>query len=236
MKCPPSDCRTEPPPTYRSPPSARGGLAALVTTEPGRTHRSPPSARGGLAALVTTEPGRTHRSPPSARGGLAAPASLHHAAPRLPLPRPPPPDDAPPFRPKAAPRPPLPSGAPGVPSAPPFFDHPLFVEAVADRARAALARVPPSDRDATPLVFTAHSVPTAMADSSPYVADFSAASSAVAKRLQHGPWRLAYQSRSGSPLDPWLEPDVNDVLEDLGSEGARHVVIVPIDPRSSRTS
>src|SRR5262249_22071870 len=60
------------------------------------------------------------------------------------------------------------------------------------------------------------------------VADFSAASAAVAKRLHHGPWRLAYQSRSGDPRDPWLEPDVNDVLKDLGSEGVRHVVVVPI--------
>jgi ferrochelatase len=119
-------------------------------------------------------------------------------------------------------------GAPTVAFAPPFFDHPLFVEAVADRARAALDRVPASDRAATPLVFTAHSVPTAMADGSPYVADLTAAAAAVARRLDHGPWRLSYQSRSGSPRDPWLEPDVNDVLKDLGSRGERHVVVVPI--------
>jgi len=118
--------------------------------------------------------------------------------------------------------------APTVAFAPPFFDHPLFVEAVADRARAALARVPAGERASTPLVFTAHSVPTAMADGSPYVDDFTAASAAVARRLDHGPWRLAYQSRSGSPRDPWLEPDINDALKDLGSQGARHVVIVPI--------
>ncbi len=118
--------------------------------------------------------------------------------------------------------------APTVAFAPPFFDHPLFVEAVADRARAALARVPAPERASTSLVFTAHSVPTAMANGSPYVDDFNAASAAVAKRLHHGPWRLAYQSRSGSPRDPWLEPDINDTLKDLGSAGARHVVVVPI--------
>src|SRR5262249_45712268 len=121
-----------------------------------------------------------------------------------------------------------PRGPRAVTFAPPFFDHPLIVEAVADRARAALARVPEAERAATPLVFTAHSVPTAMANASPYVADFSAASAAVAKRLDHASWRLAYQSRSGSPRDPWLEPAINDVLKDLGSAGARHVVVVPI--------
>jgi len=127
-------------------------------------------------------------------------------------------------------------GAPAVAFAPPFFDHPLFVEAVADRARAALARVPEAERASTPLVFTAHSVPTAMANGSPYVDDFNAASAAVAKRLHHGPWRLAYQSRSGSPRDPWLEPDINDTLKDLGSAGARHVVVVPIGCCTTWTS
>lgn len=118
--------------------------------------------------------------------------------------------------------------APEVVFAPPFFDHPLFVEATADRARAALARVPAEHRATTPIVFTAHSVPTAMADVSPYVADFTTTARLVAGRLGHGCWTLAYQSRSGSPRDPWLEPDVNAVLEDLGSRGERHVVVAPI--------
>jgi protoporphyrin/coproporphyrin ferrochelatase len=118
--------------------------------------------------------------------------------------------------------------APTVAFAPPFFDHPLFVEAVADRARAALARVPEAERASVPLVFTAHSVPTAMATGSPYVADFSAASAAVARRLNHPSWRLAYQSRSGSPREPWLEPDVGDVIKALAKDGAAHVVVAPI--------
>jgi len=119
-------------------------------------------------------------------------------------------------------------GAPAVTFAPPFFDHPLFVEAVADRARAALAHVPAAERAATPLVFTAHSVPIAMANGSPYASDFRASAAAVARRLDHGPWHLAYQSRSGSSSEPWLEPDVKDVLKDLGGRGERHVVVVPI--------
>jgi len=119
-------------------------------------------------------------------------------------------------------------GAPEVTFAPPFFDHPLFVAAAADRVRAALARVPAAGRAATPVVFTAHSVPVAMAAASPYREDFATAARLVAARLDHGPWMLAYQSRSGDPRDPWLAPDVNDVLRDLGARGARDVVVAPI--------
>jgi ferrochelatase len=119
-------------------------------------------------------------------------------------------------------------GAPGVVFAPPWFEHPGFVEAVADRVRAAFARIPAAERTRAPLVFTAHSVPVPMAAASPYVADFTAASGAVALRLGHERWTLAYQSRSGSPRDAWLEPDVGEALQRLAAEGARHVVVAPI--------
>jgi ferrochelatase len=81
--------------------------------------------------------------------------------------------------------------------------------------------------DAT-IVFTAHSVPTAMAAASPYVAEITASARAVAARLGHGRWQLAWQSRSGSPREPWLEPDVNDVLRALAAQGVSDVVVVPI--------
>ncbi len=119
-------------------------------------------------------------------------------------------------------------GAPEVVYAPAWFEHPKFIEAMADRVRAALAEVPAADRTRPPLVFTAHSVPVSMAEPSPYVADFTAASRAVAARLGHERWSLTYQSRSGSPREPWLEPDIADELKRLGGEGARHVVVVPI--------
>jgi ferrochelatase len=77
-------------------------------------------------------------------------------------------------------------------------------------------------------VFTAHSIPVPMAKASPYVSDFGEASRAVAERLRHSRWSLAYQSRSGRPQDPWLEPDVNDVLAGVAAEGERHAVVVPI--------
>jgi protoporphyrin/coproporphyrin ferrochelatase len=119
-------------------------------------------------------------------------------------------------------------GAPEVTFAPPWFGHPRFIAAAADGAGRALAQVPAGERADTPLVFTAHSVPVAMADASPYVADFTATARAVAERLGHARWSLAYQSRSGNPRDPWLEPDVGDVIRTVAKEGARHTVLAPV--------
>jgi len=111
--------------------------------------------------------------------------------------------------------------------APPWSGRPGFTAAVADRARAALAAVPAGRGASTPLVFTAHSIPTAMAEAAPYVGELTAAAGAVARALDHGRWSVAYQSRSGSPHDPWLEPDVGDVVRALPA-GERDVVVVPI--------
>lgn len=118
--------------------------------------------------------------------------------------------------------------APGVDYAPPWFDHEHFVEAVAARVRDAFDEVPSAARDWTPTVFTAHSIPTTMADAAPYVADLTSAARAVAKRLGLRRFSIAYQSRSGAPQDPWLEPDVNEVLKSLGHDGEKHAVVVPI--------
>ena len=118
--------------------------------------------------------------------------------------------------------------APDVVDAPPWFEHPRFLAAVADHVRIALADVPQAEQDHTPLVFTAHSIPRAMAEASPYVADFTAAASAVARRVGHARWLLAYQSRSGAPRDPWLEPDIGETIRDLAKAGERRVLVVPI--------
>ncbi len=120
------------------------------------------------------------------------------------------------------------AGAPEVGFAPAWFESSRFVAAVADRARAALSEVAADAGPTTPMVFTAHSVPVAMADVSPYVSDLTAATRAVVRRLGHTRWSIAYQSRSGSPRQPWLEPDVNDVLRRLAADGERHAVVVPI--------
>jgi len=120
------------------------------------------------------------------------------------------------------------AGAPEVEFAPPWFEHPRFVAAVADRTCAALAEVQEEHRARVPLVFTAHSVPLAMAEASPYVSDLTAASRAVADRLGHSRWSIAYQSRSGSPRERWLEPDVTAALRRLAADREPHAVVVPI--------
>jgi ferrochelatase len=120
------------------------------------------------------------------------------------------------------------AGAPEVDFAPAWADHPRFIEAASARVAEALEGVPTERRRATPVVFTAHSVPVAMADASPYVAQLTGAAGLVAGRLGLARWSVAYQSRSGSPRDPWLEPDVADLLVDLARGGARDVVVAPI--------
>jgi len=119
--------------------------------------------------------------------------------------------------------------APEVVYAPPWSVHPRFIVAMAARARAALASIEPARRAAARLVFTAHSVPVAMAAGSPYAAQLEAAGRAIAAAVGRADgWSVAYQSRSGSPRDPWLEPDVADVIRALARDGARDVVVVPV--------
>jgi len=118
--------------------------------------------------------------------------------------------------------------APEVVFASPWADHPRFVDAMADRSRAALEAVEPARRAAARLVFTAHSVPVAMAAGSPYAAQLALAGRAIAGRLGRASFTIAYQSRSGPPRDRWLEPDVADAIRALGREGARDVVVVPV--------
>jgi ferrochelatase len=119
-------------------------------------------------------------------------------------------------------------GAPEVAVAPAWSARPGFLDAVADRTRAALAEVPGPSRRWTPLVFTAHSIPIPMAEASPYIADLTAAVRAVVARIDHPRFSVAYQSRSGRPEDRWTEPDIGDALKSLAGDGERHAVVVPI--------
>jgi ferrochelatase len=116
-----------------------------------------------------------------------------------------------------------------------FFNHPGFIEPFADHARAALDSLPGDVREDAHLVFTAHSIPDAMAEASGpsggrrYVAELTEASRLIAERLGGAhPWTLAYQSRSGPPSQPWLEPDVREHLAELAKSGTLAVVVVPV--------
>ncbi len=109
-----------------------------------------------------------------------------------------------------------------------FFNHPGFIEPMADRTRDALAQVPAERRDRAMLVFTAHSIPLGMAAGCQYVDQLNEASRLVAEMVGQSGWQLAYQSRSGSPSQPWLEPDINGALRTFAENGVEDVVVVPI--------
>jgi ferrochelatase len=109
-----------------------------------------------------------------------------------------------------------------------FYDHPGFIEPQARRAQEALDALGEAKTGAR-LVFCAHSVPLAMATTSPYVAQLEEACRLVTARLDEPrPFDLVWQSRSGPPTVPWLEPDVNDHLRDLHRRGVEAVVLVPV--------
>lgn len=110
------------------------------------------------------------------------------------------------------------------------WNHPLFIDAVVERTVAALAAVSPSARGATRLVFTAHSIPSAMAAGCRYEQQLAEAARLVSERVgMSSPAPIvAFQSRSGPPSVPWLEPDIRDALSEQASGGARAVVVVPI--------
>ncbi|MDH6143144.1 ferrochelatase [Kitasatospora sp. GP30] len=128
-----------------------------------------------------------------------------------------------------------------------FHNHPGFVQPMIETTLAALAELPAELRDRAELAFTTHSIPTAMAESSgapddpargtpggAYVAQHLEVARLVAEAVAGAtgvadrPWQLVYQSRSGAPHIPWLEPDICDHLTERQGSGAAAVVMVPI--------
>lgn len=134
-----------------------------------------------------------------------------------------------------------------------YFDHPGFVEPFVEGTAAGLAEV--NDKLAAAglqdapvhILFSTHSIPTRDAEAagrsdaeprefeqdSAYVAQHLAAGAEVVRRVESesgltAPWSLVYQSRSGAPHVPWLEPDINDAIEELAGQGIKGVVIVPL--------
>ena len=105
-----------------------------------------------------------------------------------------------------------------------FYNHPLFIEANVDHIREAVNQV---GGDAQ-LVFTAHSIPESMAANCDYAMQLAETSGLIARELEIANWQLVYQSRSGSPMQPWLGPDVCEHLRTLAAEGVKEIVVAPI--------
>jgi protoporphyrin/coproporphyrin ferrochelatase len=133
--------------------------------------------------------------------------------------------------------------APRIDKIRPYFNHPGFIEPWAEAVADALAALAPEARAGARLVCTAHSVPDAMAAASgsrtagPWVGDcvggryaveLGEVARLVAERTGNVPFDLAYQSRSGPPSVPWLEPDVNEHLAAVAKDGASGVVVAPV--------
>jgi ferrochelatase len=142
-------------------------------------------------------------------------------------------------------------GAPNIEKLRAFYNHPLFIEANVSNVRAALEQIPEARRFQTQIVFTAHSIPESMARNCNYEAQLQEASRLVFEGVSGGAspllsddrddgetwvprrhklssYKLVFQSRSGSPSQPWLGPDVCDQLRGLHASGATDVIVSPI--------
>jgi protoporphyrin/coproporphyrin ferrochelatase len=121
-----------------------------------------------------------------------------------------------------------------------FFNHPGFIEPMSELTRTALEQVPVERRSNAILIFTAHSIPLVMAQGCRYEEQLREAcrliaegvNSALSLRERAGvrvDWKLVYQSRSGPPHQPWLEPDINEFIKQThGSSKLTDVVVVPV--------
>ncbi len=118
-----------------------------------------------------------------------------------------------------------------------FYNHPGFVEAMTDRVVAALREIPAERRAGARLIYSVHSLPVAMAKRSPYERQVREACRLVTERVtgaggagrETGEWQLVFQSRSGPPAQPWLEPSIESGVRQLSAAGdVRDVVIVPL--------
>lgn len=122
------------------------------------------------------------------------------------------------------------SEAPAVDKLRVFYNHPDFVAANVERIRAAFERLPESSRSDSRVAFTAHSIPLSMANNCNYDVQLKETCRLIANELNLPPerWSLVYQSRSGRPGDPWLEPDIIDHIRLLHERGTKSLVIAPV--------
>jgi len=120
-------------------------------------------------------------------------------------------------------------GAPEIDKLRAFFNHPGFIDATESRLRDALQSLPADARQNIQVVYIAHSIPLSMADTCDYVRQLEEVRKLVSARLGVSNDALVYQSRSGAPGQPWLEPDVLDHLREVKTRSAASaVVLAPI--------
>ena len=111
-----------------------------------------------------------------------------------------------------------------------WYNHPDFIAANVDRVQEALSRFDEAQRHRLHVAFTAHSIPTSAADACDYEQQLAETCRLIGEAVGIGPdrWKLVYQSRSGRPQDPWLEPDVCDHLKALSEAGVDAVIVHPV--------
>jgi ferrochelatase len=109
-----------------------------------------------------------------------------------------------------------------------WHTHESFIAANAEHVRSAVSQLPSLLRSSARLIFTAHSIPVRMANQSRYQAQLLDSSREVARAVGISDWALVYQSRSGNPGDPWLEPDIGNYLRAAAAEGTKAAVLCPI--------
>ena len=120
--------------------------------------------------------------------------------------------------------------APNVDKIRAFYNHPQFISACVARVREAINLLPTETQPDFQIAFTAHSIPNSMACTCDYVQQLTESCRLVAEALNLPTqrWSLVYQSRSGRPQDPWLEPDILDHIDSLKQSGCKSLVISPI--------
>jgi len=119
-------------------------------------------------------------------------------------------------------------GAPEIDKLRVFYNHPGFIEPTVERVQQALGTIPEEQRRRAHVVFTAHSIPQAMAAGCLYENQLREVCRLVVGELGLQRWSLAYQSRSGPPSQPWIEPDILKHLSQLKEEGITDVVVAPV--------
>ncbi len=120
------------------------------------------------------------------------------------------------------------SDAPQVTYLDPWSLHPHFIEAVAETIHQASAPLGAARAQEAALLYTAHSIPLSMAAVAPYTQQFAATAAAVAQRLGRQQYRLAYQSQATGTPFPWLQPAMDDAVQQVHAEGYRDLIVAPI--------